>query len=221
MGYLDNDTIIVDAILTKRGRELIAKGDGSFKITQFAISDDEVDYDLYDNTHSSGSAYYGEKIENMPLMEAFPDENQIMKYKLITAARGVQKIPIVQIGSPSISLKAGSSITLNPSTLNYIGTSVDDVEPSGYSITISDARLLSKFGSNYIDSSKRSGEYVEEDELHNISGGLSSKTLIGTSFNLTATTVGFGIDNNPLNGNLYVVGRDSGARISVPITINP
>ena len=58
MGYLNNSIITVDAILTKKGRELLAKGDGSFKITQFALSDDEIDYTLYNPTHPSGSAFY-------------------------------------------------------------------------------------------------------------------------------------------------------------------
>ena len=82
MGYLNNQVITVDAILTKKGRELMAKGDGSFEIKSFALSDDEIDYTLYNPNHPSGSAYYGEAIENMPLLEAFPDENQMMKYKL-------------------------------------------------------------------------------------------------------------------------------------------
>ena len=81
MGYLNNTVVTVDAILTKKGRELLARNDGSFRITQFAMADDEIDYTLYNTTHPSGSAFYGEAIENMPLLEAFPDENQIIKYK--------------------------------------------------------------------------------------------------------------------------------------------
>ena len=88
MGYLNNTAVTVDAILTAKGRELLARGDGSFRITQFALSDDEIDYTLYNPTQPSGSAFYGEAIENMPLLEAFPDENQIMKYKLVTLPRG-------------------------------------------------------------------------------------------------------------------------------------
>jgi len=59
MGYLDNSIVTVDAILTKKGRELLARGDGSFKITQFALADDEIDYTLYNPLHPSGSAFYG------------------------------------------------------------------------------------------------------------------------------------------------------------------
>ena len=59
MGYLNNKTVTVDAILTKKGRELLARNDGSFRITQFSLSDDEVDYTLYNPNHPSGSAFYG------------------------------------------------------------------------------------------------------------------------------------------------------------------
>ena len=81
MGYLNNAVITVDAILTTKGRELLSRNDGSFQITQFALGDDEIDYTLYNPNHPSGSAYYGEAIDNMPLLEAFPSELQIMKYK--------------------------------------------------------------------------------------------------------------------------------------------
>ena len=92
MGYLDNSSITVDAILTKRGRELLARGDGSFSITQFALADDEIDYTLFNEDHPNGSQYAGEAIENMPLLEANPDENKIMVHKLVTFPRGTTKI---------------------------------------------------------------------------------------------------------------------------------
>ena len=72
MGYLNNQVVTVDAILTKKGRELLAKNDGSFRITQFALADDEIDYTLYNPNNEKGSAYYGEAIDNMPLLEAMP-----------------------------------------------------------------------------------------------------------------------------------------------------
>ena len=108
MGYLDNSVVTVDAILTKKGRELLARGDGSFNPTQFALADDEIDYTLYNPSHPDGSAYYGEAIEAMPLLEAFPDENQIMKYKLTTLPRGTARLPILA-SVASISLKQGQS----------------------------------------------------------------------------------------------------------------
>ena len=84
MGYLDNSSITVDAILTKRGRELLARNDGSFRITQFALGDDEVDYTLFNESHPNGTQYASEAIENMPLIEAIPDGSNSMHSKLIT-----------------------------------------------------------------------------------------------------------------------------------------
>ena len=115
MAYLDNKTIIVDATLTKKGRELLATN-GNLNITAFALADDEIDYTLYNPSHPSGSAYYGEAIEAMPVIEAFPDETQIMKYKLLTLPRGTAKLPILSV-PPSIILKQGASQTIRFSLL--------------------------------------------------------------------------------------------------------
>ena len=123
MGFLNNTSVTVDAILTKKGRELLAKNDGSFRITQFSLSDDEIDYTLYNPTHPSGSAYYGEAIEAMPILEAFPDETQIMKYKLLTLPRGTAKLPVLNVGYTSITLRQGATLAITPQTLNYLGTS--------------------------------------------------------------------------------------------------
>jgi|TARA_Y100000287_G_scaffold185089_1_gene187452 hypothetical protein len=214
MGYLDNSIITVDAILTKKGRELLARGDGSFKITQFALSDDEIDYTLYNPTHPSGSALYGEAIENLPLLEAFPDETQVLKYKLVTLPRGTSKLPVLDIGFASITLKQGASIAITPQTLNYQGaTSI--FESSGYTALIADVRVLNSFSGVGVNTE-------EADRLNSVTtlGTNVSKTVIGTSINLTATSVNtlFG-DRTQLQTTITVVGRDSGARITIPVTI--
>jgi hypothetical protein len=214
MGYLDNSIVTVDAILTKKGRELLARGDGSFKITQFALADDEIDYTLYNPLHPSGSAFYGEAIENMPLLEAFPDETQIMKYKLTTLPRGTSKLPILELGFASVTLKQGASIAITPQTLNYLGAT-STFEAGGYTATIADTRVLNSFTGVGINS--------EEAERLNTSTTLGtnvSKTVIGTTINLTATSVNtlFG-DRTRLQTTITVIGRDSGARITIPVTI--
>ena len=59
MAFLDNSgDIILDAVLTDTGRLRLARGDGSFKITKFALGDDEINYETYHAQHSSGSAYF-------------------------------------------------------------------------------------------------------------------------------------------------------------------
>ena len=92
MGYLNNETLTVDAILTKKGRELLAKGEG-FDITQFAIADDEIDYSLFTTSHPLGTDFFGSIIENMPVLEASPDETQNLRFKLVTLPRGTKEIP--------------------------------------------------------------------------------------------------------------------------------
>lgn len=214
MGFLSNQTVTIESILTKKGRELLARGDGSFKITQFALSDDEIDYTLYNPNHPSGSAFYGEAIEAMPLLEAFPDETQIMKYKLITLPRGTAKLPVLDLGYSSIVLRQGASLSVTPQTLNYLGAS-STYETSGYTATIGDIRTLSNF----------TGVGINTPEVNTFNGTTTigtnvSKTVIGTTINITATTINtlFG-SNTTLYTTLTVVGRDSGARISVPVQI--
>jgi len=214
MGYLNNTTVTVDAILTKKGRELLARNDGSFRITQFSLADDEVDYTLYNPNHPSGSAFYGEAIENMPILEAFPDETQTMKYKLLTLPRGTAKLPVLELGYTTITLKQGASLSITPQTLNYLGTDAT-FEASGYTATIGDSRTLSNFEGVGVNNAAAAQLNTTTTIGTNV-----SRTVIGTTINLTATTVNtlFGTSNT-LNTILTVTGRDSGARLTVPLNI--
>jgi len=216
MGYLNNSVVTVDAILTKKGRELLARGDGSFSITQFALADDEIDYTLYNPTHPSGSAYYGEAIQNMPLLEAFPDEQQIMKYKLTTLPRGTAKLPVLDLGYGAITLKQGAQLSITPQTLNYLGNT-QTFESSGYSATIGDVRLLSQYNGVGINTTAAT---TANQNATTTLGTNVSKTVLGTQFNLTATSINtlFG-SNTQLRTTLTVVGLDSGARLTIPVTI--
>jgi hypothetical protein len=213
MGYLNNTVVTVDAILTTKGRQLLAQNDGTFRITQFALADDEIDYTLYNPTNPSGSAYYGQAIENMPLLEAFPQETQTMKYKLVTLPRGTAKLPILDLGYNAIVIKQGASLAITPQTLNYLGGNT--FETAGYTATISDVRLMSTFEGVGINTPQ-----VQALNSTTTLGTSVSKTVVGTTINIRATTVNtlFG-SNNALYATLTVVGRDSGARISIPITV--
>jgi len=213
MGYLNNSVVTVDAILTDKGRQLLAQNDGSFRITQFALADDEIDYTLYNPTHPSGSAFYGQAIENQPLLEAFPQQTQVMKYLLTTLPRGTAKMPILDLGLTAIVIKQGASLAITPQTLNYAGG--DTFESAGYTATISDVRIMSTFEGVGINT-------PDAQALNSTStlGTDVSKTVVGTTINLRATTVNtlFGT-NTSIFATLTVVGRDSGARIQVPITV--
>jgi hypothetical protein len=134
MGFLNNTSVTVDAILTKKGRELLARGQDEFKITKFALADDEIDYSLWDTAHPNGSNYYGAVIENMPLLEAFVDENQVMRYKLVSLPKNTAKLPILEIPSPTLTFNGpGITQTISPNTRNG-----SDNE-SGYNFILHDA----------------------------------------------------------------------------------
>jgi|TARA_B110000967_G_scaffold154417_1_gene159047 hypothetical protein len=216
MGYLNNAVITVDAILTTKGREAMASNDGSFQITQFALADDEIDYTLYNPSHPSGSAYYGEAIVNQPLLEAFPLESQIMKYKLTTLPRGTAKMPVLNLGYAAITLQQGAQLAITPQTLNYLGND-QTFETSGYSATISDVRVLSSFEGLGIQSAATTNANANATTTI---GTNVSTTVTGTQINLRATTINtlFGT-NSTLITTLTVIGLDSGARLTVPVTI--
>ena len=209
MGYLNNSVVTVDAILTDTGRQLLAQNDGQFRITQFALADDEIDYTLYNPNHPSGSAYYGEAIQNMPLLEAFPQATQVMKYKLVTLPRGTAKMPILDLGYSAIIIKQGASLAITPQTLNYLGGNT--FETAGYTATISDVRLFSQFEGVGVDTPS-----VQALNLANQTQTLGtsvSRTVVGTTINTL-----FG-SNTQLQATLTVEGRDSGARLTIPVTV--
>ena len=215
MSILNPTTVTVDAILTKKGRELLARNDGSFQITQFSLADDEIDYTLYNPSHPSGSAFYGEAIENMPVIEAFPDDTQMMRYKLVTLPRGTSRLPIISTGYNTITLKQGASLTITPQTLNYLGAT-STFEANGYIVTVADIRLLSSFQGTGITTTT-----MGDQGLNTTSGAVLSKSVIGTSITLTGTTVNtlYGTSSTTLTTSLTVIGRDSGARITIPLNI--
>ena len=219
MSFLNNQLVTIDAVLTKKGRELMARNDGSFQVTQFALADDEIDYTLYNPTHPSGSAFFGEAIEKMPLLQAFTDETQNLKYKLVTLPRGTSKLPVLNLGYSAVSLHQAASINITPQTLNYLGA-VSTFEPSGYQLTVGDSRFLSTFTGTGIDTT---GLNVTAP-LPNSSGASLSQSAIGTTFTLIATTINtlFGTSALPgttITTTITCIGRDSGARITIPLTI--
>jgi hypothetical protein len=219
MSFLNNQLVTIDAVLTKKGRELMARNDGSFQVTQFALADDEIDYTLYNPSHPSGSAFYGEAIEKMPLLQAFTDETQNLKYKLVTLPRGTSKLPVLNLGYTAISLRQAASINITPQTLNYLGA-VSTFEPSGYLITVGDSRFLSTFTGTGIDTT---GLNITNPTPNSAGASLSS-SQIGTSFSLIATTINTLFGTSALPGDtitttITAIGRDSGARITIPLTI--
>jgi hypothetical protein len=134
MAYLDNTSITVDAVLTKKGRQKLASGQ-SLNITKFALGDDEVDYTLFEPAHPNGSAFYDSAIKAIPIMEATPDETQALRYKLVTLPKGTVQIPIVSLGVSTISVyQDEGEVALSPTT------SPAGNQNAGYTVVLADQR---------------------------------------------------------------------------------
>ena len=203
MAYLDNTTITVDAILTKKGREKLAAGQG-LNITKFALGDDEIDYTLYEPAHPKGSAYYDAAIRAIPITEASPDETQVLKYKLVTLPKGTKKIPKVEFGVPSISVNQNSGqVNLSPTTSPSGNTQ------SGYTIVLANKNAGSIVGAGSAAGSGTVPVFLG-DEITT-----TAAVETGTTFtfipnpNITTT----------IKTTLTVYGNETGGSQTIPVTI--
>ena len=207
MGYLDNTTTTVDAILKKKGRELLARGENEFNITKFALSDDEIDYTLWDVTHPDGTNSYGAVIENMPVLEAFPDENQVMRYKLVSLPKDTAKLPIIEVPQSSILFKnAGVVQPITPTTRNGSDSKL------GYSIILhnSDAAdLVVAQGGEVVSTGATTPVFLSDTERK------KSITVVGTSFNLISRST-----SSTIVTQATIHGNETGATIRIPVTVN-
>ena len=204
MGYLDNSSITVDAILTKKGRELLAKGRDFFVISQFALADDEVDYELWNPAHPLGSDYYGIIIENMPIVEAVTDESYNLKYKLLTLPKNTIRIPIIIPNPTSISLEEGG----NQQTVT-ITTKNGGNNTLGYTVTLlnSDAASIVGDGQGIANNTDPVG--ANEDRR-------SVTISCNSQFTITTKVLA---DNVDISTKLIVVGNETGGREEIELTV--
>jgi len=208
MGYLNNSTITIDAILTKKGRELLARGRDEFKITQFALADDEVDYDLYNSEHPLGTAYYGAAIENMPIVEALPDETQMMKYKLVTLPKGTARIPVVSVGSTNLSLQSNETTIISPSTTNFTNGN----SRFGYTAILSDSDAAEI---RVTRSTGIAGQTATVAQFIGDSEAAQSVTVSGLEFEIAAKPQ-LATDKT---ATILIIGNETGGRASITLTV--
>ena len=131
MAFLDSSTAVIDAILTRKGRELLAKNDGSFQITKFAFGDDEINYQLYDATKATDQ---DADILNLPVLEPVSNENVALLYRLITLPKGSLKIANLQVSPISGTVNYGTDLSISVSTENG-----EDIQ--GYAATVRDTDI--------------------------------------------------------------------------------
>ena len=205
MAYINNETITVDAVLTKKGRELLA-AKGGLNITSYALADDEIDYTLYQPNHPQGSAYYDLAIRNTPVFEAFTDETQVLKYKLVTLPSGQTSIPVISLGQSSIYVEKDyrGEIVIVPSTNPTYNTTL------GYTAILANKSVGTIIGEQL--------QTATTATIPTFIGDVSSTTAqvaLGIRFrfvpnvSLTTTT----------ETTLTVIGNESGGSISIPVQV--
>jgi len=211
MGYLNNSSITVDAILTRKGRELLARGRNEFNITHFALADDEIDYSLWNSDHPLGTAYYGIVLENMPITEAVPDETQMLKYKLVTLPKKTIRIPVISVPQTSVTLSPGQSVTIKPQTINY----TEGNSTFGYTFTLADSDACTM----YVDERAKSQQFVEDVTSRPAPMSQSELgqaiTVTGASVVLTANLLQLAAKRTTLT----ISGVETGGRVVVNITV--
>ena len=221
MGYLDNSTIVVDAVLTKQGRKLLAQGQG-LNIQYFTLSDTGVDYTLWNPDHPSGSAFYGEAIENLPQLEAFPHAEYNLRNRLITLPKGTKSLPSLSIGGTDT--EGGTSITFNDgeqATKGKIAITLIGGSPTqnlGYYIVVQKPELVDlRNGPTEVPGgiSGTAGEFLAEEEIANAKM-YDLPTSANGSFKIDPifqTEIGKSTD-------IYIVHREFGCYASITVTNN-
>lgn len=206
MGYLDNTTVTIDAILTKKGRELLAKGRSQFNITKFALADDEVDYDLWNPSHPKGIDYFGTVIENMPITEAVPDETQSLKYKLITMDRGQISIPYLTIAN----VGTDGGFTINNLNVTQV------ITPATYQVNNNGPQEFPALNPTYTFT-------LLDNTYITITAPPGVGTGSGQSITTEASSITLAPRQLPITSDkktkLIITGTGTGARLVIPITV--
>lgn len=207
MAYIDNQQITVDAVLTRKGREILAKT-GDLKITSFALADDEIDYRLYQPNHPNGSAFYDIALRNTPVFEPLTDETQVMKYKLVTLNQGVTAIPVISIAQDKILVTRDytGEIVISPSTNPAYNLQ------AGYTAVLGNKNVgtLVVQQTNAINSISNTVPTFAGDI-----NTASAQVVVGNIFRF--------IPNSSLGRttttNLTIIGNESGGSISIEVTV--
>tara|TARA_R110002051_G_scaffold322009_1_gene411302 strand:- start:110 stop:769 length:660 start_codon:yes stop_codon:yes gene_type:complete len=211
MGYLNNTSVTVDAILTNKGRQLLSQGDGTFNITQFALADDEVDYTLWNPDHPLGTDYYGVIIENMPVTEAIPEQTQAMKYRLLTLDNNnTTNIPVVQVIPVSIpELNSGQPVIIKASTFGLNNAN----SMYGYTAILSDSSVawISAAAGNEINSN-----ILPTVPQINTGDATSISVISKGEFSLTAKSL-----PTSKEATITIIANETGGSATVNVTVLP
>ena len=225
MGYLDNSSITVDAVLTKKGREILKDG-GSLNITKFSVSDTGVDYSLWNPDDPSGSAFYGEAIENLPMLEANVHSEYNLRNRLVSLNQSSIAIPALVIDS-GLDSANGSLKTFNEGdeasgtiTVRLVGYSSN--QNLGFTFLIQNTNVVNTTATSIggISGTGISKIFLPEEDIpaaqeYSVTATSQGSDRIGT-FTLNPVQQ----DTAGKSTNIYVVDIETGAYTSFQITNN-
>ncbi len=218
MGFINNTSYLLDAVLTKKGREYLAKSSGNFNITKFALSDDEIDYTLWDTVHPMGTDYYGAVLESTPMIEPCVDPEVVMKYKLINLPIGSKSLPYIEnitqiIGDNKLkSIINDDGWTMTDTALNPITVGADSVfSAENYSFLVLNNNVIDiRVGAINPTTAPTFDDLTESGAVYGEETGRTSKKVVGRIATIRARQMTFNretsiIVTGQLSGSVYVI----------------
>lgn len=192
MAFLDSSSSVIDCILTRKGRELLAKNDGSFRIVKFAFGDDEINYQLYDlNTDNDTD------ILNLPILEPSSNEQTALRYRLLTMGQGTVSVARL-VATPELvilGLKGQQGFTSSyPSNAAITVKTIGGTDNS-YTVISRDSRIVSVTLSTIT---------LDNDE----DGGSTAIVILNGQPREGSTLVD-------------ITGNDTGATTTIAVTVSP
>lgn len=234
MGFLQGDTnnIILDAVLTDKGREFLARNDGSFSVVKFAPGDDEVDYTII---QKFGRTVGKEKIEkNTPVFEALTNQQFAQKYRLVSVSNpNLIRLPslefsgegvdvanrLVSIGNTTVKRR---TITINQTIQDE--TSIDvELRDQAFIVDMNN-QLLQVIGSSpdSIDGQQRATYILTRDAGETSVGGsrltftLATKAITESQFQI----LGASFNKNLISTFVKISGVQSGTVLEFEVRID-
>lgn len=245
MGFLNHSTsnIIIDAVLTEKGRALLARNDGSFQITSFAFADDEVDYTAITKY---GNVTGKDKIEkNTPVMEAITNDKYAIKHHLISiageaASDRILYIPNIVLTSPAstpINLSTSAAQITNKTTLvvnSRLSESSEQQIPSDVQdgrfeiiyntkfLRLLDSNQNIQNGTSFSDNTGNSYASLRRTSVDKNTGVSELRFMLQPAniSNETYTQFGSPGDKTVIYTQITVSGLSSGRSLVIPVTIN-
>jgi len=224
MGFINNTSYILNAVLTKKGKQYLSKSDGKFNITKFALSDDEIDYTLWDTAHPKGTDYYGAVLESTPMLEPCVDPEVVMKYKLITMPDGTKSLPYLSNLAPLLGDNALTT-TYNDNDQNPWVLDTSEIEPQtaggdgvfsleNYSFLVLNSNVVDI---GIVDPQDLTTVNYNVGAVYGEESGRTSKKVIGRIAKIKSKIGSLG---TPRETSIVITGQQSGAVYVLPVKVN-